>query len=208
MTNFSENWWMSVEAAGTVGQRVVASSEEFDAACEHIVQLLTDASMLLAAGSHASAAFLAITAIEETAKVHIGSFRRSTEPVARRKDPLYGHAEKHKLALGPTVAMGSKLQAAIGEERTHELIALAHAGDLAKIREAALYVAQDAGWLVTPSSAVSPQTARELLLLAIAAFDDGLVGYTGRSMELGQATDALFARWAVPEPPTAAGVTA
>jgi AbiV family abortive infection protein len=61
--------------------------------------------MLLEAGSHATAAFLAITALEETANVHIGKFRRSTEPVARRKDPLYGHAEKHRLGLGPTIAM-------------------------------------------------------------------------------------------------------
>jgi AbiV family abortive infection protein len=121
---------------------------------------------------------------------------RSTAPVARRKDPLYGHAEKHKLALGPTVAMGNRLQAAIGKDRTRELMEQGQAGDLVKVREAALYVAQGAGGLVTPSSAVSPQTSRELLLLAIEAFDDGLVGSTSRSLELGQATDALFSRWA------------
>jgi hypothetical protein len=78
----------------------------------------------------------------------------------------------------------------------HKLMAQAQAGDLVKIREAALYVAQSPGGLVTPSSAVSPQTSRELLLLAIEAFDDGLVGYTSRSTELGGVTDALFARWA------------
>lgn len=196
MADFSDDWWASVEAAVGVGQRLGASAGEFNAACEHIVQLLTDASMLLEAGSHATAAFLSITAIEETTKVHVGSFRRSTAPLARRKDPLYDHAEKHKLALGPTVAMGSRLQAAIGEDRMRELMERGHAGDLVKIREAALYVAQGAGGLVTPSSAVSPQTSRELLLLAIEALDDGLVGFTSRSLELGRATDALFSRWA------------
>jgi AbiV family abortive infection protein len=196
MTDFSESWWASVEAATAVGLRIGASSEEFDAACGHIVQLITDASMLLAAGSHATAAFLAITAIEETAKVHIGLFRRSAIPVARRKDPLYVHGEKHKLALGPTVAMGGRLQVAIGEKRMHEVIGQAQTGDLVKIREAALYVAQETGGLVTPKSAVSPETSRELLLLAIEAFDDGLVGYTGRSIEFSRATDALFSKWA------------
>jgi AbiV family abortive infection protein len=195
MTQFSKDWWSSVEAATAVGQRLGSSAEEFNAACEHIVRLLTDASILLKAGSHATTAFLSITALEETAKVHIGTFRRSTTPVARRKDPLFGHAEKHKLALGPTVAMGSRLQAAIGENRMRELMELGQAGGLVKIREAALYFAQDAGGLVTPSNAVSFDTSRELLLLAIEAFDDGLVGYTNRSLELSEATDVLFVKW-------------
>lgn len=90
-----------------------------------------------------------------------------------------------KLALGPTVAMGSRLQTAIGEDHMRELMGRSRAGDLVKIREAALYVAQGAGGLITPSSAVSFQTSRELLLLAIEAFDDG-----------SHATDALFSRWA------------
>jgi AbiV family abortive infection protein len=195
MPDFFEDWWASLEAATAVGQRLGASAGEFNVACEHIAQLLTDASMLLEAGSHATAAFLAITAIEETAKVHIGLYRRSITPAARRKDPLYGHAEKHKLGLGPTVAMGSRLQAAIGEDRMRELMARGQAGNLVKIREAALYIAQGPRGLVTPSSAVPFETSRELLLLAIEAFDDGLVGYTSRSYELGQATDALFSRW-------------
>jgi AbiV family abortive infection protein len=178
-----------------VGQRLATSADEFNSACEHIVRLLTDASILLEAGSHATAAFLSITALEETAKVHIGSYRRSTTPVTRRKDPLFGHAEKHKLALGPTVAMGSRLQAAIGEGRMSELMALGQTGGLVRIREAALYVAQDGAGLVTPSSAVPFDTSLELLQLAIEAFDDGLVGYTSRSFELGQATDTLFSRW-------------
>ncbi|MET4489461.1 AbiV family abortive infection protein [Bradyrhizobium sp. LA7.1] len=196
MTEFSQDWWASVEAATAVGPQFATSAEEFNAACEHIVRLLTDASILLEAGSHATAAFLSITALEETGKVHIGTFRRSTTPVARRKDPLFGHAEKHKLALGPTVGMGSRLQAAIGEDRMRELMELGQAGGLVKIREAALYFAQAAGGLVMPSSAVSFNTSREMLLLAIEAFDDGLVGYTNRSLEVGEATDALFVKWA------------
>jgi AbiV family abortive infection protein len=196
MADFFDDWGAGVFAATAVGQQLASSAEEYDAACEHIVRLLTDASILLDDGSQATAAFISITAIEETAKVHIGTYRRSTTPVARRKDPLFGHADKHKLALGPTVAMGSRLQAAIGEGRMRELMALGHAGGLVKIREDALYVAHSVGGLVTPGSAVPFSTSRELLLLAIEAFDDGLVGYTNRSMELSEATDGLFAKLA------------
>jgi hypothetical protein len=49
-----------VEAATTVGQRLGASAEEFNTACEHIVRLLTDALMLLESGSAANVAFRAV----------------------------------------------------------------------------------------------------------------------------------------------------
>jgi AbiV family abortive infection protein len=192
MTDVSEDWWESVEAATAVGQRLGASSEEFNAACEHIVQLLTDASMLLEVGSHATAAFLAITALEETAKVRIGSSGARPNRLRAARILSTGTPRSTNSGWGQWL----RWEAAIGEERMHELMAQGQAGDLVKIREAALYVAQGPGGLVTPSSAVSPQTSRELMLLAIEAFDDGLVGYTSRSMELGRVTDALFARWA------------
>lgn len=197
MTQASDDdWWSGVRAALAVGQQLAQSVEQFNVACEHIVSLLRDASALLAAGSHATAAFLAITALEETAKVHVGTYRRGAAPAPRRKDPLYRHDEKHRIALGPTVAMGSRLQKAIGADRMNELIAQARDGAFVALREAALYVAQEGADLKTPEQAIAPSTARELLLLAVEAFDDALIGYTNRTFELGEETDAIFARWA------------
>jgi len=45
---------------------------------------LINAPVLLEAGSHATAAFLLITVLEAIAKVHIGLFLRSAEPMVRR----------------------------------------------------------------------------------------------------------------------------
>jgi AbiV family abortive infection protein len=193
MAGFSEDWWAGVDAAVSIGEQSFASSDEFNVACEHVVRLLKDACLLFQAGSHARAAFMAVTAIEEIAKAHIGSFRRSREPVARGKDPLFRHSAKHALALGPTVAMGSRLQAVIGEHRMRELLNAAHAEGLVRLRESALYVSHITGRPIAPAQAVPLQLARESILLAIEAFDDGLVGYTERSMILGNETDELFA---------------
>ena len=196
MTEASEEWFSAVEAALAVGQRLGNSSEEFDCICEHIAQLLEDASTLITTGSHATGAFLSITALEETSKAHMGMYRQGAAPVKRSKDSLYKHGEKHRLALGPTVAMGSRLQAAIGEGRMRELIAMAGSGSFVLLREAALYVEQKDGALSIPATCVPRSTARELLLLAVEAFDDALVGYTSRSMELSARADKVFERWA------------
>jgi AbiV family abortive infection protein len=183
--NLFENWFAEVNSAVSAGQPGFASAEEFDLACDHVVRLLKDAVLLFESASHASAAFLAITAIEEIAKAHIGSFRRSIEPIKRSKDPLFRHAAKHSLAIGPTVAMGDRLREAIGEDRMQALLHAAHAGEFARIREAALYVSNTHGKLQSPAHAIPTDLARELILLAIEAFDDGLVGSTKRSMVLG-----------------------
>ena len=196
MSESDHKWWSSVEETLSAGERIGHTSEQFNLACEHITQLLCDASDLLSTGSHATATFLAITAIEETVKVHLGLYRRSTTPLKRSKDPLYKHKEKHTLALGPTVAMGSRLQKAVGESRMNELIEQGRNGELVKLREASLYVEQHGTNLKTPKAAISPSIAREILLLAIEAFDDALVGYTSRSFQLGEMTDALFNKWA------------
>lgn len=195
MTEPSKEWWSAIGTALATGERLGNSSEEFNCICEHIVQLLEGASMLLAVDSHATAAFLSITALEETAKAHVGMFRRGTTPIKRSKDYLYKHGEKHRLVLGSTVAMGSRLQAAIGEDRMLALIALAQKGGFVIMREAALYVEQKNGFFSTPSAVIPRSTARELLLLAIEAFNDALVGYTTRSMELGDKADEVFDKW-------------
>lgn len=195
MANFEDTWWESVEAALVVGKRIAPTKKDLNAACEHIVQLLTDASNLLEQNSHATAAFISITALEETSKLHLGKYRKGAEPAPRRKDPLYKHNEKHHLALGPTVAMGGRLNKALGDDRLRELMQRAQLGELVGMRESALYFEQTEESLVTPRAAITPELSRQLLLLAIEAFDDALVGYTNRTFELGQYTDQLFGKW-------------
>ena len=195
MAESVQQWWSSVEAALSTGKPIASSAEDFDLACGHILGLLQDASRLLQEGSHATSAFLSITALEETAKISIGKYRKSVKLASRSKDPLYKHAEKHRISLGPTIAMGSRLQLAIGEARMLELIELAREGCFVRIRESALYVEQQGDRLDIPTQAIQPALSRELLLLAIEAFDDGLVGYTKISSELGRKTDEIFLQW-------------
>jgi AbiV family abortive infection protein len=195
MSEFEEQWWKSVEGASAVGQGIAVTSEELNEALDHIVRLLMDASVLLESGSHATSCFLAITALEETAKIHIGIYRRSAEPAPRKRDPLFRHDKKHNIAAAPTVAMGSRLQAAIGEKRMHELLEVARSGGLVKVREASLYVEKVDDKIQLPYVSVTTTTARELLLFAIEAFDDTLVGYTNHSFDLSKVTDELFLRW-------------
>ncbi len=91
--------------------------------------------------------------------------------------------------------MGSRLQKAIGEPRMQELIELARSGRFKPIREGALYIEKHDGRLQVPSRTVTRDLARELLLFAVEAFDDALVGYTNHSYELGKITDQIFVRW-------------
>jgi AbiV family abortive infection protein len=176
-------WWESVASALGVGQRIANSSEHFDEAGEHVVQLLRDSSLLLENNSPATACFLAITALEETAKINIDLFRHSNLPVARGKDPLFNHKVKHRIAAAPTVAMGSRLQKAIGEARLRELMESARNGGLARLRESCLYVELKDGKFQTPNAVVSPKLAREILLFAAEVFDDAVVGFTNKSFD-------------------------
>jgi AbiV family abortive infection protein len=195
MSGLDLDWYLAVEKAASVGRTPYRTPQEFDRACEHVVGFLKDATLLLETGSHATAAFLAITAIEETAKVHILVFRRSAKEAPRRKDPLFRHDEKHHLALGPTVAMGARLQEAIGKEQMTALIDAARSGDLVTLRQSALYASTDeTGRLVLPEDAVTFRQARNVLLLAIEAFDDGIAGYTNHSLDLSVETDQYFFR--------------
>lgn len=192
MSTENKSWLEQVDAAVTAGPKIILSTIEFDAACDHVVQLLEDASLLWNNRSYPSAAFLAITALEETAKVHLGMYRTGTEPAKRSKDPLYGHSEKHALAAGPTVAMGTRLPEAIGHGRASAIIARAASGELRRVREACLYIERSTGTLQIPGQRIRRRDSKELLLLAIEAFDDGLVGYTTHSTELGRRTEVLF----------------
>lgn len=189
-------WWAAVDNALSVGTKLTNNTDELNTAMEHIVRLLLDSSMLLESGSNATSAFLAITALEETAKVHVGMFRSAMEQAPRHRDPLFDHKKKHLLAAAPTIAMGGRLGKAIGQARVVELTNMAKAGELIKLREAALYINRRGEKLEIPSDFVSKGRARELLLFAVEAFDDALVGYTNRSFEFGISTDAIFEHWA------------
>jgi len=195
MSGLGSDWWQAVDAALSVGRSPYRTSQDLDLASEHVARLLRDATMLLEAGSHSSAAFMAITAIEEAAKVCIQVFRKSESAVPRRKDPLFSHGRKHHLALGPTAAMGSRLQKAVGVEQLNALMSDGRSGRFSALREGALYASMDeAGNLVVPDAVVTRRLARDLLLLAIETFDDGLAGYTSHSMELSKQADEYFAR--------------
>lgn len=139
-----------------------------------------------------SFAFVSITAMEETSKLHLGKYRKGTEPAPRRKDPLYKHNEKHHLALGSTVAMGGRFNKALSDDRLRELMQMAQSSGLVRLSESALYFEQTEKSLVTPKAAINPELSHQLLLLGVEAFEDALVGCTNRTFELGLCTDQLF----------------
>lgn len=185
----------AVEAAITYGGTLYgdAISDDFDAAFDHIVALLDDAVALFERQSFSTSAFVAITAIEETAKAHVAVFRKDrAEGRSKGRDPLHDHKMKHRMAVLPTVMMGERLTRALGEEVCARLQTEAETDGFAATREAALYCARLNGRFRTPRTAVPPARAWELLLLAIETLDDGLVGYTDHSFAARRHTDTLF----------------
>jgi AbiV family abortive infection protein len=193
MTEDAEDRWFAlVENTVAAGARTIHNSLSFDRACDHIYGLLRDSALLLRSGSHPSSAFLSVTALEETAKVAVGMYRRSSQPTKRHADPLYRHRDKHHLAAAPTILIGTRLVAAIGEEEASQILELARTGGLVALRESSLYFDAVGEMVRVPADAITVRRARDLLLFALEAFDDSLVGYTSRSMQLGEAADALF----------------
>jgi AbiV family abortive infection protein len=167
---------------------------DFNRACDHIVVLLRDAVSCFERGSYGTAVFLAITAIEEIAKAEVGLYRRekSIKPMKRGNDKLFNHASKHQMAILPTVFMGKRLEDALGQERCKELLKEAANGEFRTLREDSLYFSRSDGQFVTPRDLISRGKAREILLLAIEAGDDRLVGYTGHTGLIEQQLSELF----------------
>ena len=196
MSSQDQKWAEAVQSAVSVGKSLGSNAEDFNIAASHVAKLLEDASRLLGDGSHSTSIFLAITAIEETSKLHVGMYRSSNNAVARGKDPLFKHTQKHLLAATPTVAMGSRLTQAIGEQRVSELLEQLASGEFISLRESALYFEASGGKIRSPRQIYTWEQGREILLLAIEIFDDALVGYTNHSMQLGKGTDAIFSQWA------------
>ena len=194
---------LSVEAALAFGGRFYEEHEDFNAAIDHVFQLLTDAVILLESSSFGSAAFMAITALEETSKAHVGTFRRDKEgPPAKGRDPFRDHRSKHSMALLPTVLMSERIMEALGADRAKALDDQAHETGFVSQREAALYCALTASGFVTPATAITPLQAWELLILAIEAADDALVGFNNHSFEVGKKIDAMFERVRTQRPST------
>jgi AbiV family abortive infection protein len=172
-----------------------ATAVDFNSAFDHIVELLDDAAVLFERSSFNTAAFLAITAIEETAKAHVGLFRRGGDGIKRKgRDPLRDHKMKHQMGALPTVFMGARLTTALGKDVCVRLEKESQTDGFIATREASLYCARLGDRFVTPRSVVTKARAWELLLMAIETLDDGLVGYSSHTMAGCSRIDALFDR--------------
>jgi AbiV family abortive infection protein len=187
------NGLLSVEAALAYGGHYFDKPEEFDLAVDHVAELLDNAVALFGRESAGSSLFLAVTAIEETAKAHVGLFRRDKRPPASKgRDPFRDHREKHRMAILPTVFMSEKLISALGQERANALHEEAQKHGFVEMREAALYCAWGPSGFKSPKDVVSKQKAWDYLILAIEAANDALVGYSDHSYEVGIQWDRLF----------------
>ena len=175
--------------------RLIESVEEFNSACEHVVLLLEEAESVFQRGGYSTATFLAITAIEETAKAHLGAFTGGgPDPESRKNNIFYDHGQKHQMAAMPTVSMGQRLQAAIGEEALVRVLEMSHSKELLGLRESSLYFERRNGTLQSPRTAIEKNLSRSILLYAIEVFDDTLVGFTDYSMKISGRTDEVFSR--------------
>lgn len=180
--------------------RLIESVEEFNSACEHIVLLLEEAEGIFQSGGYSTATFLAITAIEESAKAHLGAFTGGgPNPEKRKNNIFYDHGKKHQLAAMPTISMGQRLQAAIGEEALVRILAMSRTKELLRIRESSLYFEKRNGALHCPRIVIDKNLSRSILLYAIEVFDDALVGFTDYSMKISGRTDEIFSRVASAE---------
>lgn len=173
-------------------ENLIQSVDEFNKAVNHIVQLIQDACTLYMNGSYPTSAFLSISACEEIAKAHIGSFTDGKHPEKNERNIFRDHRTKHQMAALPNVTMGQRLNEALGSQELQRIMNLAHNSGFVQIRENALYFQRENGSLVIPTEKVDKKLARSLVLFAIEAFDDALVGFTNHTYEMDDVTDALF----------------
>ncbi len=175
--------------------RLIESVDEFNSACEHVVLLLEEAESVFQRGGYSTATFLAITAIEETAKTHLGAFTGGgPDPESRKNNIFYDHGKKHQMAAMPTVSMGKRLQAAISEEALVRILEMSKNKELLALRESSLYFERRKGALQSPRTVIDKNFSRSILLYAVEVFDDALVGFTDYSMKLSDRTDGVFSR--------------
>ncbi len=188
---------LAVEATQT-GEILFSDSDsidQFDRGCDHAFGILHDAYLLFKAGSFSTVVFLAITAIEEIAKIEIAVFRNEqrTAPAKRRRDDhLFSHKSKHSIALQEVIAIGARLPEAIGEQRVRDLLDMAESGKLVELRESALYMDNIDREFVCPADLIDKNLAREILLLSLEVWDDRLVGFTNHTYDLNRKLVDIF----------------
>jgi AbiV family abortive infection protein len=161
---------------------------DFDRQCDHIKQLIFDAALLNENSSFGSAVFLTITAIEEIAKAEIGLYRipGRTRKVKRKNDSLFSHADKQRLAIVPTIGLGSFLQEAMGTTELLDLLERIDRGWLRDLREWAVYSDSTSGEFKTPKDRVLEADSWDVLLLTVEVFDDRLVGFTDHTFRVSE----------------------
>jgi AbiV family abortive infection protein len=186
--------WLTLEKGKLIFPNKNTRTADFNRACDHVERLLNDSYILYSYESYGSSVFLAITAIEEVAKIHFGLYRNNEEAenVPRHQDSLFNHREKHKLGLLPTVLMGSRLLRAVDETLLLQVLDKTKRGKLVALRESSIYAENGNSKFKIPEDVISKDLCRCLLLLACEVFDDQLVGYTSHSSEVGRRVDEIF----------------
>ncbi|WP_159080036.1 AbiV family abortive infection protein [Methyloceanibacter sp. wino2] len=193
------NFIREIEAAIAFGGPAhgTSATELFDRVAKHVNGLLIDAKEAFGRRSFGTSVFLAISAMEETAKAEVLAFRtlKSADGRGQGRDPMRDHASKHRLAVRRTAFMG-RLPDLLGAENCARLQRDANTGQLVRLRERALYAHIDETGVSTPAMAISESQARELLPLATEVADDVLVGWTNQSYVLGESFERLFSELA------------
>jgi hypothetical protein len=96
------------------------------------------------------------------------------------------------MVILPTVFMGKRLEGALGKERCDQLLIQVAEGMLKELRETSLYFQNINTQFVTPIELIDKDKAKEILLLAIEAADDRLIGYTGHTRVIELRLNELF----------------
>lgn len=181
-----------IQSMARTDDNLIQSADDLDKAINHIVQQIQDACTLYFNGSYPSSVFLSITACEEVAKAHIGSFTDGANPGKKGRNAFRDHKTKHQMAALPTVPMGQRLEDALGKGELQRIMSMAHNAGFVQTRENALYFQRENGNLIMPTEKIDKKLARSLALFAIEIFDDALVGMTNHSYKMDDITDALF----------------
>lgn len=171
----------------------ISSDSDFNNSIDHIIGLLNDSFTLITKKSYGSSIFLAITAMEETAKTHYSMFMKHNLDINNNKDPLMKHYKKHFLSISPVFKMGSRLPNVIGNEKIDEITSLIdQKNGLMDLRNNSIYWHTDADGNHFPKDYTDKNIAQEILLISIESFDDSLVGYNSYSIEASSYTDTIF----------------
>lgn len=171
----------------------IKDTSDFNNSIDHIVGLLTDSFTLIKQNSYGSAVFLAITAMEETAKTHYALYMKHNLSIKNSKDPMMNHSYKHGLSVSPVFKIGDRLPNVIGAEKIDEIISMVdQRNGLMDLRNNAIYWYTDKKGTHFPKDCIDKKIAQEILLFSIETFDDNLVGYSSYSMKIAADTDDIF----------------